>query len=130
MRIGELAEASQIPAKTIRYYESVGLMPPTARSPNGYRQYSQSDLDRLVFIRRCRDLNIPLDQVQLLVRVQVDKQAPCSEVDQVIHNQLEKVRATLKELQALESTLSALGRCENKTIDDCQILRQLNTTAI
>ena len=129
MRIGELAKVSQVPDKTIRYYETVGLLPASERDANGYRVYGQQDLERLVFIRRCRDLRIPLEQIKLLVSVQADKTASCRAVDRIIHDQLEKVRHTLEELKALEITLGALGRCDRSTVDECKILRQLKNTA-
>lgn len=61
MIISELAKRSGIPSKTIRYYEEVGLLPILARNGNGYRAYNKLDVDRLIFIRRCRELQIPLD---------------------------------------------------------------------
>lgn len=127
MRIGELAKAARIPEKTIRYYESVGLIAATRRETNGYRQYQQRDLDNLVFIRRCRELGISLQDIKQLVDLQANTGAPCQSVDKIINNQLDKVRHTLKELKALERTLSALRVCDGDTVDKCKILRRLST---
>ena len=130
MRIGELAKAAHIPKKTIRYYESVGLMANTRREANGYRRYQQRDLDNLIFIRRCRELGISLQHIKQLVDLQGNTGAPCRSVDKIIDQQLEKVRHTLKELKALEQTLSALRGCESDTVDKCKILRQLSTQMV
>jgi len=79
MKINKLAERSGMASKTIRYYEDIGLLPEAYRSPNGYRDYGESDVERMVFIRRCRELQIPLDELKVLVRLQMDKQAPCAD---------------------------------------------------
>lgn len=126
MKISELAHLVQLPVKTIRYYESAGLIPAPARTDNRYRDYSKSDIDRLVFIRRCRNLQIPLEQIKQLVAVQTDKQAPCNQVNQIIANQLTKVRNTLAELTSLEATLTTLAEsCDRHTVQECKILDRL-----
>ena len=60
MRISELAQACATPKETIRYYEKLGLMPEPQRQSNGYRRYNRQHLQRLMFIRHCRVLDIPL----------------------------------------------------------------------
>ena len=66
MRIGELAAKSGIEVPTIRYYETLGLMPPASRAPSGYRTYSQVDLERLAFIRHNQRLGFTLREIGLL----------------------------------------------------------------
>ncbi|MBI1285630.1 MAG: MerR family transcriptional regulator [Thiobacillus sp.] len=127
MKINELAERSGLASKTIRYYENIGLLPDAHRSPNGYRDYSESDIERMVFIRRCRELQIPLDELKILVRLQMDKKAPCAEIDQIIQSQLEKIRSTIQELKRLEQSLNELAQCcRYDTVSDCQIVRHLS----
>jgi len=126
MKINELAARSGITSKTIRYYEDVGLLPEPARSENGYRDYSEKDVERLIFIRRCRELQIPIDELKKLVNVQVNPGASCLEVDQIIKDQLEKVRSLQQELELLEKTLGQLAvSCQNNQIRDCEILHRL-----
>ncbi|PKG81645.1 MerR family transcriptional regulator [Colwellia sp. 75C3] len=126
MKISQLAKESGIASKTIRYYEDIGLLPTAHRKDNGYREYRTSDIERLVFIRRCRELKIPLDQIKTLIAVQVDQKSSCQEVDALIEQQLDKVRKTIAELTLLEQTLHALATsCPNDKVGDCQILKNL-----
>lgn len=69
MHIGELARDAGVPAKTIRYYEAVGLLPAPARAPNGYRAYGQADLTRLLLIRRLRRAGVWLPELREIVAV-------------------------------------------------------------
>ncbi len=128
MKISQLAKRSGVPSKTIRYYEEIGLIPQASRDSNGYRDYDQADIDCLVFIRRCRSLQISVEHVKKLVLVQMDKGAPCNEVDQIINEQLDKVRKTMDELTLLEKTLSTLAQsCQSNIVKNCEILNRLTT---
>jgi len=128
MKISELASASHVPPKTIRYYEQVGLISPASRNSNGYRDYSNKDIDSLVFIRRCRELNIAIDDIKQLLEVQQKPTASCAFVDSIIEKQLNRVQQTQRELAMLEKTLSALATsCANHKIEDCSILHQLKS---
>jgi len=126
MKISQLAKVSGVASKTIRYYEEIGLLPAALRNDNGYREYRASDVERLVFIRRCRELQIPLEQIKTLIAVQLDQKSSCQEVDDLIEQQLEKVRKTIAELTLLEQTLHTLATsCPNDKVGDCQILKNL-----
>lgn len=126
MKISHLAKQSGVPSKTIRYYEEIGLVPNAYRNSNGYREYAQVDVDRLAFIRRCRELHIPIEQIKKLVQVRMDEKAPCKEVDMLIARQLENVRHTMAELAILEQTLNTLAHsCQNDIVGECEILNRL-----
>ncbi|MEY8199278.1 MAG: Cd(II)/Pb(II)-responsive transcriptional regulator [Colwellia sp.] len=126
MKINQLSKLTNVLSKTIRYYEEVGLLPKASRHSNGYREYSSIDVERLVFIRRCRELQIPLEQIKVLIQVQTDKSSSCSEVDLLIEQQLEKVRKTISELSLLEKTLHTLATsCPNNIVGECEILKNL-----
>jgi len=128
MKINQLSKLTQVLSKTIRYYEDVGLLPKASRNSNGYREYSVDDVDRLIFIRRCRELQIPLEQIKVLIQVQTDKTSSCSEVDLLIEQQLEKVRKTISELSLLEKTLNTLATsCSNDIVGECEILKKLKS---
>ena len=73
LRIGELAQATGVPAKTIRYYEQVGVLPTPSRTAAGYRQYSPQGVHRVLFIRRARALGLPLRQLKALATALNDR---------------------------------------------------------
>lgn len=126
MKVNQLAKRSGIASKTIRYYEEVGLLPIPARHANGYRDYDDEDVERLIFVRRCRELQIPINELRTLMSVQVDPSASCSGIDQVIKDQLRMVRKRRQELALLEKTLSQLTvSCRNDQVRDCEILHRL-----
>ncbi|GAC14337.1 MerR family transcriptional regulator [Aliiglaciecola lipolytica] len=128
MKISELAIASNVPAKTIRYYEQVGLLKPARRNDNGYRQYRIKDIDTLVFIRRCRELNIAIGDIKQLLDAQQNPNASCAFIDDMIAKQLNRIQQTQRELAILEKTLSALATsCANHKIEDCSILHHLKS---
>lgn len=129
MRIQKLAQMSGVTSKTIRYYEEVGLLPQAVRADNGYREYSQESLTLMRFIRRCRDLRIPIDNIRKLVKVQAFGSAPCEEVDQIVRDQLHKVQETISELQLLELDLTKLAEsCEEHNVSQCRILQSLKAS--
>ncbi|WP_102795154.1 MerR family transcriptional regulator [Bowmanella denitrificans] len=126
MQINQLAKQADVPAKTIRYYEDIGLLNPPVRAANGYRQYKSDDVHRLVFIRRCRDLQISLDDIRQMLAVQADNSAPCAQVDQIIQQQLTRVQVARQELEKLEHSLTTLANsCKRNRIDECGILHRL-----
>jgi len=126
MKISQLSKLTQVPSKTIRYYEEAGLIRQAARSINGYRDYQEDDIEQLIFIRRCRELQIPIEQIKSLIQVKTDTKSSCLEVDALIIEQLEKVRKTISELSLLEQTLAELAQsCPNDSVEDCQILKSL-----
>ncbi|WMS95048.1 MerR family transcriptional regulator [Pseudoalteromonas sp. HL-AS2] len=128
MQIKQLSNLVNLNAKTIRYYEQINLIPAPKRASNGYRTYTQADTDRLVFICRCRDLQIPIDDIKALLAAQILGDGSCIKVDSIIENQLIKVRAAQKELKKLEVSLaSLLTNCTANTINDCQIIKELNS---
>jgi Cu(I)-responsive transcriptional regulator len=129
MKINQLAKLSGVASKTIRYYEDIGLLPAALRSPNGYRHYNDHDVEQLVFIRRCRELQIPLDELKVLVGLQQDKKAPCAEINQIIQNQLGNIRTTIQELVRLEESLNLLAQsCNNDIVSECEIVRALTNS--
>ena len=126
MKINQLSKLTNVLSKTIRYYEDIGLIPKASRNSNGYREYSLVDVDNLIFIRRCRELQIPIEQIKILIQVQTDKTSSCREVDLLIEQQLEKVRETISELSLLEKTLHTLVKsCSNDIVGECEILKNL-----
>ncbi len=125
--IGQLARLTGVKAVTIRYYEKADLLPAARRTASGYRLYSSVERDRLRFIRRCRHLGLGLDDVKALLRLSDEREAPCHQVDDIIHQQREHVRDRIRDLQALEQELDRLeGACRAETIGECKIIESLS----
>ncbi len=131
MRIGELGQTAGVDVETIRYYEKAGLLPPPARSSNGYRAYGSTHLERLAFIRHCRALDMPLADIKRLLAFSERPQADCGDINVLIDAQLARVRARLKSMRALEHQLTALrSTCDARhTAGECGILHELVAAA-
>lgn len=136
MQIKALANATGVEVETIRFYEKNGLLPAPARRDNGYRDYGPEHLERLSFIRHCRALDMPLADIRLLLEA-VHTHSPAAQsvhVDQLIDQQLAKVRARLVSMQALEKQLLRLRAACNgdhlhSTTAGCGILSELVSAA-
>lgn len=112
MKIGELAKATQTPTETIRFYEREGLLEMASRSDANYRIYGQPHVKRLSLIRRCRSLDMSLDEVRVLLRVWDGKSEDCGEINDVLDDHLGHVSARIQELEDLRRDLKALrSRC-------------------
>lgn len=105
LTIGQLAKAAGVTTPTIRYYEEIGLLPPAGRSAAGQRIYEERDLERLTFIRRCRDFGFSIDQVRVLAGLSISADKDCRAVRDMAHTHLGEVQAKLRELKALEASL-------------------------
>jgi DNA-binding transcriptional MerR regulator len=130
MTIGALARASGATVATIRYYEGIGLLPLAKRSDKAQRLYDPSAIQRVEFVRRCRDFGFSIDQVRQLVTLADAPGVPCKDVRDLAAEQLQAVRARLKELQALEASLQAAINCCDATCSDgcapdCSIVAEL-----
>jgi DNA-binding transcriptional MerR regulator len=67
MQIGEVAERTGLSLRTIRYYEEVGLVTPSARTPGGFRVYTTADAERLELVKRMKSLEFTLEETRLLL---------------------------------------------------------------
>ena len=110
MLIGEVARRSGVPAKTLRYYEDVGLLEPPARSPAGYRDYDEGVLDRLVFIRSARAVGLTLGEVRGIVALRDDGETPCGHVAELLRARAAEIDRTIRDLCALQGELERLVR--------------------
>lgn len=131
MKISDLSRATGVDVETIRYYEKAGLLPAPAREANGYRSYAQAHLERLAFVRHCRALDIPLGDVKRLLDFVGGKRDDQGDIDALIQAQLQRVRARLKSLRALERQLAALrDSCDaDHARHECGILNELVAAA-
>ncbi len=124
MKIGQVSKQTGIAVETIRYYEKIGLLPEPARESSGYRHYSEDHLRRLLFIRRCRSLDMTQDEIRELLDLAGQPGRNCQEVDDLLARHLSHVRTRLRELQHLEQQLERLrNTCSNEgTVEQCGIL--------
>lgn len=125
MNIGEASERSGLPAKTIRYYEDISLVAPD-RAENGYRDYSSSDVHRLRFLHRARNLGFSIDECRLLLSLYTDRNRASADVKAVAEQKLAEIDAKIAELQSLKSALQPLvDCCHGDERPDCPILDDL-----
>ncbi len=124
MNIGEVAEATGLPPKTIRYYEDIDLVRP-ARAPNGYRDYSDEDTHRLAFVQRARSLGFTIDECRQLLSLYDDKERASSDVKALALEKIAEIDRKREELLSLRSTLNSLAdHCHGDSRPDCPILAE------
>jgi MerR family copper efflux transcriptional regulator len=123
MNIGDVATEVGLPAKTIRYYEDIGLISP-ARDANGYRVFQDRDVHKLTFLGRARSLGFSVNECRTLLALYEDKARASSDVKQVARRHLDQISAKISELQAMQATLSDLvASCAGDDRPDCPILK-------
>ncbi|VVE73883.1 MerR family transcriptional regulator [Pandoraea captiosa] len=126
MNIGQAAQASGVTAKMIRYYESIGLMPPSPRSEAGYRRYGEQDLHLLRFIRQARRLGFGIDQIRQLLALWQDRGRSSAQVKALAQTHVDELNQRIGELVAMRDTLSHLAmHCHGDDRPDCPILEGL-----
>jgi DNA-binding transcriptional MerR regulator len=120
-QIRELSDRANVPAKTIRYYEAIGLLAPARRSANGYRLYDRQDAERLSFIRSARTLDFSLSEIARILAVRDRHQPPCQHVMELIQTHMDEVEIRLRELQKLKRDLTALYQAGQDLPEDVQM---------
>lgn len=126
MNIGEAARASGVSAKMIRYYEDVGMLPAAARTESGYRVYSQSDVHRLHFVRRARDLGFSVKEIGDLLSLWSDRSRKSADVKRIANAHIAALEQKIQELRQMSSTLQTLvDCCAGDDRPDCPILAGL-----
>ncbi len=126
----EAPKASACHQETIRYYEKVGLMPPPQRSDGGYRTFSETDVDRLRFISRGRELGFSLEEIRSLLRLSDEPNMSCMEVDQMARSHLIDIQGRISELQRMAEELDrVIGGCAKEQRGNCAILGTLRRSS-
>ncbi|MEM9788391.1 MAG: Cu(I)-responsive transcriptional regulator [Pseudomonadota bacterium] len=125
MNIGDVAERTGLPAKTIRYYEDIGLVMPR-RSENGYRVFSDTDAHKLTFLGRARALGFSIEDCRNLLMLWEDRSRASADVRAIAAQHLDDIESKIKDLTAMRDTLSNLvQKCAGDDRPDCPILKGL-----
>lgn len=125
MNIGDVAKRSGLPAKTIRYYEDIGLIRP-GRSENGYRCFSETDLHKLAFLGRARALGFSIEDCRVLLGLYEDETRASADVRSLAMEHLETIETKIAALEAMRGTLRHLvSCCAGDSRPDCPILKDL-----
>lgn len=120
MRIGEVAEQAGVTTKTIRYYESIGLLPSAERTPSGYRSYGSDALERVRFIRDAQATGLSLTEIQSVLELKAHGQRSCEHTRSLLHRHLDEIDAQIERLQAARSELVQLvARADETDPADC-----------
>jgi len=131
MNIGEIAERSGITAKMIRYYESVGLIPPAHRTEAGYRTYGQEDLKVLLFIKRLRALDFSVKQMDAMLTLWRNPSRSSADVKALALSHSEALEEKAEQLLAMSKALRQLaGECHGNDQPECAILDGLADTPV
>ncbi|MBI2935869.1 MAG: heavy metal-responsive transcriptional regulator [Chloroflexi bacterium] len=119
MKIGELARTAGLNAMTIRYYESLGLLPRPERTSSNYRMYEGGDIERLQFIKKSKRLGLSLEEIKSILQLHDRRQATCVHVRTLLEEKLARVDTLLRELREFRRELMRLRESAGG-IEDCR----------
>jgi MerR family transcriptional regulator, copper efflux regulator len=126
LTIGDAATRSGVPAKTIRYYEQIGLIRPAERGANQYRSYSEADVAMLRFVGRARRLGFSVQELKQLVALYRDRGRASADVKAIAVQHIARIDRKLAELQTVRAALANLAeQCHGDARPDCPILDEL-----
>jgi MerR family mercuric resistance operon transcriptional regulator len=127
LKRSDLARLTGCNLETIRYYESVGLMPDPPRTASGHRRYGAAHVERLNFVMRARDLGFTMGEILGLLSLVDRGSHTCAEVERMGRHHLDVVRDKIRDLQAIEAVLAGtIARCTGTDTPDCPLLDVLN----
>jgi len=122
---GALAKAAGVKAETVRYYENIGLMPPPERSAKGYRLYGQSQQQRLIFIRRAKELGFDATKTRALLAM-IDGEADCGEAQAMAQINIAAIDEKIADLGKMRAALTAMAAaCTGTNSPVCPIIERL-----
>jgi len=125
MKIGEVAQVTNLPSKTIRYYEDIGLFKPS-RDDNGYRWFNEQNLHKLEFVGRARALGFSIEDCRNLLDLYDDKDRASADVKKIAKEHLKLIDTKIVELNAMRATLwHLIKNCAGDHRPDCPILENL-----
>lgn len=126
MTIGQAAKSSNVSAKMIRHYESIGLLAKAQRTQSGYRLYDENDVHTLRFIQRARSLGFPLETIRTLLALWRNRRRSSAQVKELATRHVTDLERKIAEMQAMARTLKHLAHhCHGDDRPDCPILDDL-----
>ncbi|MBN8658216.1 MAG: MerR family transcriptional regulator [Anaerolineae bacterium] len=108
MKIQEFADLTGLSTKTIRYYESIGILSSPRRAPNGYREYTEQDLARARFVAGTRSLDLSLEEIKEILAMQDRREAPCRTLLNLIEQKADQIEERIQLLKQMEVDLRRL----------------------
>ncbi len=132
LKIGKLAQETGMSVETIRYYEKEKLLPEIDRTESNYRIYTDRHVDRLLFIRHCRSLDMTLDEIRTLLHFKDRPEESCDKVNALLEEHIRHVTERIKNLKKLEKQLTMLRKhCQEvKDSANCGILNALSCSPV
>lgn len=125
MNFSEAAARAELPPKTIRYHEEIGLVKPARRRANGYRDYAERDIHTLRFVARARGLGFPVEECRALVALYGDTTRKSGDVKEIAMRRIAEIDGKIRELESMRATLGELAeKCHGDDRPDCPILSE------
>lgn len=112
LRVSDLASQAGVSGDTIRFYEREGLLAPPARTRSGYRQFDETAVRRVLFIKGARSLGLRLAQIRELLEIQDKGACPCGHTRDLVQRRIDEIDQEMKELRHLRSRLTSLSEME------------------
>ncbi|SHJ22918.1 MerR family transcriptional regulator [Aureimonas altamirensis] len=123
--IGQASRDSGIKVPTIRYYESIGLLPSPPRTEGNRRLYDGADLRRLRFIRHARELGFEIEPIRELLNLAQEPDRPCESADRIALSHLSEIDSKIARLTALRSEIARMVACDHGSIGECRVIEVL-----
>ena len=125
--IGDLARQAGVKIPTIRYYESIGLLPSAPRTESNRRQYDGQAVKRLKFIRHARELGFEVDAIRELLGLAEQPQRSCAKVDALAREHLQAITSRIERLKALKAEVeNMIKACAKGRIAKCRVIDVLS----
>lgn len=127
LTISAISKMSGVNLETIRYYEKKGALPQPRRAENGYRIYDEHILIHIAFIKNCRALGFSLEEIKQLDTLRKSPDASCRQADEIIVENLKKIKEKIARLQAIADFLTGICDCDSLSVRQCKVMQMLDT---
>ncbi len=131
LTIGKVSRETGCNIETIRFYEREGILPSPQRTAGGHRIYNQSLVERIVFVRRCRELGFSMLEIRQLLSVVDQNNISCEQVKEIAERHLEDIAIRIEDLRKMQDTLGQLAqKCSGEDVPDCPIIIALQRAKV